>query len=136
MAALRALARSWCAGIVVLALVLYFRGLYLHEPLVDQTELGALPWRMLVLYLPTAAASALITLIAARLHPEPFRSSPVQHLIAAMAVPLGAYAVNFAYLWEEAVAEGILCASLAVAVGCFVAIVVDVSMERRDQGPQ
>ncbi|RII20781.1 hypothetical protein DSC45_02955 [Streptomyces sp. YIM 130001] len=136
LAALLALVRAWVAGCVTLALVLYFRDLYLQEPLVDQTELGSLAWRMLVLYLPTAAACALVTLVAARLHPEPFRNSPVQHLLAAMTVPLGAFAVNFTYLWEDAVAEGILFASLAVAVGCFAAVVVDVSIDRRDQGPQ
>lgn len=129
-AAVFAMLRSWGAGIVVLWVVTALLGVTVFERYGTVERMGSLGWRILLLHVPTAVAALLSAYFAARVHPEPFRSSPAQHLFAALAVPLGAQLFALARHWGVLVPQGVVLSSLAVVAGCLTGTVADVMRDR------
>ncbi|WP_404816882.1 hypothetical protein [Streptomyces thermolineatus] len=126
-----ALVRSWAVGIVVLLLCSVFATLAVFEPLATAQRLESLGWRVFLLHLPAVVGSGLAALAAARVHPEPFRSSPGGHLLACLAVPLGSLVFSLVTSWEVLLPEGIWLSTLAVLAGCLAAVAADLALDRR-----
>ncbi|MER7172011.1 hypothetical protein [Streptomyces mesophilus] len=142
LAACAAQLRSWTAGLLALALTAYPQLTLLHDPLTDQNRYGPFgdgvtpagaEWSawgdLLALPLPAAVCAGFTVLVAGRLHRAPFRESPVQHLLAALTVPLAAHALHLAWLWADLTSEAILLTSLGVGLGCVAGILLDLALD-------
>lgn len=130
MAPVFAMLRSWAAGIVVLWVVTALLGVTVFERYGTVGRLESVGWRVLLLHVPTAVAALASAYFAARVHPEPFRSSPGQHLFATLTVPLAAQLLGLARHWGLLVPQGVVLSSLAVIAGCLAGAVADVMRDR------
>ncbi|WP_051814801.1 hypothetical protein RFN58_27235 [Streptomyces iakyrus] len=84
------LVRCWAVGIVVLVLTEYVQMTLIHDPLVGPDGVGSFGAALALVHLPNLVCVVLATWAAARVHPEPWRETPVRHLAAACAAPAAA----------------------------------------------
>ena len=127
------LMRAWAAGIVVLWLVNALLTMAVFQPLATPERIGSFGWRLALIHLPSALASACSVFAAAKAHPEPYRSSAPLHLAAALTVPIAMHAFHLVDRWSELVAEGIWLSSVAVLAGCLAGVLLDVALEHRHE---
>ncbi|WP_455362075.1 hypothetical protein [Streptomyces sp. SYSU K21746] len=120
-----ALMRAWAAGIVVLVLTEYLQVTLVYEPLASVARLESFGGRLMLVHLPNAVCIALAAWAAARVHREPFRTAPVQHVSAAVAVPVSAQLLNMAVQWDDLAAEGLLLSNAVLVVGCVAGCALD-----------
>jgi hypothetical protein len=85
-----ALVRSWAVGIVVLVVTEYVQMTLVYGPLVGPEGVGSFAAAVAFVHLPNLLCVVLATWAAARVHPEPWRTVPTRHVVAACAVPAAA----------------------------------------------
>ncbi|MGW1880854.1 hypothetical protein [Streptomyces sp. NPDC001970] len=124
-AAVFALVRAWAAGIVVLLLTEYVQATVVYDYLATKSQLETFGGRLLLIHLPNALCIGLATWAAGRVHRDPYRHSPPQHLTAALTVPLAAQLLNMALQWDALAAEGLLMSNAVLAVGCVAGYAAD-----------
>ncbi|NGN70215.1 hypothetical protein G5C51_40820 [Streptomyces sp. A7024] len=126
--------RSWAVALVLSLVGRYLTGL-LEDAVSDGGRPGSVGMRIVVVYAPLAVVSLAAALAAARMHPEPYRSSPGQHLLAALAVPLGYQLWDIGAHWAGRGVEEIAAPAAAVAIGCMFAVYVDLAEPVQERGP-
>ncbi|MGW1889702.1 hypothetical protein ACWCP6_05475 [Streptomyces sp. NPDC002004] len=128
---LLALVRSWAIGLTVLLVSAYLLRTTVTDPFGPPGRDAPFISRLMLLHLPSLACALLATLAAARTHRPPHRDSPAPHVLASLAAPLAVHAVTLAGDWSRATAEDIAAPTLAVLMGCAIAVALDLSMEER-----
>ncbi|MGW1137867.1 hypothetical protein [Streptomyces zhihengii] len=113
-----ALTKAWAAGIVVLLFTEYVQVTLVWEQFAAEGGTESFTGRLLLIHLPNAVCVALSAWAAGRVHRPPFRYRTGPHLLAVLAVPLAAQALNLALQGGELAAEGVLMSSAVLALGC------------------
>ncbi|TXS56673.1 hypothetical protein [Streptomyces sp. t39] len=113
-----ALTKAWAAGIVVLLFTEYVQVTLVWEQFGTEDRTASFAGRLLLIHLPNALCVALAVWAAGRLHRPPYRHRTVRHLLAVLAVPLAAQALNLTLQGPELAAEGVLMSSAVLALGC------------------
>ncbi|RDG35394.1 hypothetical protein [Streptomyces corynorhini] len=120
-----ALMRAWAAGIVVLLFTEYLQATVVYDYLASDSALESFGGRLMLIHLPNAMCIALATWAAGRVHSDPYRESPAQHLPAAFTVPVVAQVINLALQWDGLVAEGVLMSNAVLVLGCVTGYAVE-----------
>ncbi|MEU0169105.1 hypothetical protein ABZ214_27255 [Streptomyces iakyrus] len=121
------LVRCWAVGIVVLVLTEYVQMTLIHDPLVGPDGVGSFGAALALVHLPNLVCVVLATWAAARVHPEPWRETPVRHLAAACAAPAAAQVLLLALRPDVLDPAGAaLWMSMGVLLaGCAVGLLLD-----------
>jgi hypothetical protein len=90
------LVRSWATGIVVLSFTEYVQVTAVYDPLVGPGGVHSFGAALALVHLPNLLCLILATWAAARVHPLPWRASPLRHATAACAVPVAAQLLTLA----------------------------------------
>ncbi|MFE3141870.1 hypothetical protein [Streptomyces scopuliridis] len=113
-----ALMRAWAAGIVMLLVTEYLQATLVYDHLASEEKLETFLGRLLLIHLPNAVCIAVAAWAAGRVHREPYRDVPVQHLAAVLTVPVAAQALNMSLQWQDLAAEGVVMSNAVLVVGC------------------
>ncbi|MFE2034456.1 hypothetical protein ACFXBB_14605 [Streptomyces scopuliridis] len=113
-----ALMRAWAAGIVMLLVTEYLQATLVYDHLASEEKLETFLGRLLLIHLPNAVCVAVAAWAAGRVHREPYRDAPVQHLAAVLTVPVAAQALNMSLQWQDLAAEGLAMSNAVLVVGC------------------
>lgn len=124
-----ALTKAWAAGIVVLLFTEYVQFTLVREQFAAEGGTESFTGRLLLIHLPDAVCVALSAWAAGRVHRPPFRYRTGPHLLAVLAVPLAAQALNLALQGGEPAAEGVLMSSAVLALGCVAGWAADLLQE-------
>ncbi|AMW12594.1 hypothetical protein A4E84_25785 [Streptomyces qaidamensis] len=84
------LVRCWAVGIVVPVLTEYVRMTLIHDPSAGPDGVGSFGAAPALVHLPNPVCAVPATWAAARVHPQPWRQTPVRHPTAACAAPAAA----------------------------------------------
>ncbi|GGT52695.1 hypothetical protein [Streptomyces purpureus] len=117
-----ALMKAWGAGLVVLMLTSYLQIAHFYETFATPERLESFGGVLWLVHLPNAVCIALSVWVAARVHPEPYRDSPVRHMSAAFAVPVAAQLVSYTIAaglpWRDLGALSVAMSLAVLVVGC------------------
>ncbi|MFD5232000.1 hypothetical protein ACFWJ5_26365 [Streptomyces qaidamensis] len=121
------LVRCWAAGIVVLVLTEYVQMTLIHDPLAGPDGVGSFGAALALVHLPNLVCVVLATWAAARVHPEPWRQTPVRHLAAACAVPAAAQVLLLALRPDvlDLAGPALWMSTGVLLAGCAVGLLLD-----------
>jgi hypothetical protein len=124
-----ALVKAWAAALIVLALTSYLQVTYIYGTFATNERLDSFGGVLLLIHLPNTVCIALGVWAAARIHPEPYRESPVRHLTATLAVPVAVqlltYATTLSSPWRSMSVTGVFMSIAVLAVGCTIGFAAD-----------
>lgn len=118
------LVRAWAAGVTVLVVTEYVQMKAVYGHLVGPRGVGSFGAALVLVHLPNLVCVVLATWVAARVHPEPWRSVPLRQVAAACAVPAAAQLLTLSLRWERTgfgtpafwMSTGVLLAGCAVGL--------------------
>ncbi|MFJ4078946.1 hypothetical protein ACIP2Z_08340 [Streptomyces iakyrus] len=121
------LVRCWAVGIVVLVLTEYVQMTLIHDPLVGPDGVGSFGAALTLVHLPNLVCVVLATWAAARVHPEPWRETPVRHLAAACAAPAAAQVLLLALRPDvlDPAGAALWMSTGVLLAGCAVGLLLD-----------
>ncbi|MEU2538709.1 hypothetical protein ACIPSH_19490 [Streptomyces iakyrus] len=121
------LVRCWAVGIVVLVLTEYVQMTLIHDPLVGPDGVGSFGAALALVHLPNLVCVVLATWAAARVHPEPWRETPVRHLAAACAAPAAAQVLLLALRPDvlDPAGAALWMSTGVLLAGCAVGLLLD-----------
>jgi hypothetical protein len=119
--------RCWAVGIVVLVLTEYIQMTLIHDPLVGPDGVGSFGAALALVHLPNLVCVVLATWAAARVHPEPWRETPVRHLAAACAAPAAAQVLLLALRPDvlDPAGAALWMSTGVLLAGCAVGLLLD-----------
>ncbi|MFF2652079.1 hypothetical protein [Streptomyces sp. NPDC058045] len=91
--------RAWAVGILVLLITEYIQMNALYGPVTGDKGPESFGSALLLVHLPNLVCVTLATWAAATVHPEPQSERPLQHAVAACAVPVAAQFLSLSVLW-------------------------------------